>query len=129
MPLYSFCLPGHLRITSAFRDQLVISMLLYACHDHAMSGGHVAYEYTFDKVCDRFWWPTLHHDVKTWCHDCQALQRRKSPHRRARSLTGHLPVDRPFERVSIDLVQYKMESISSSGLKCSYALTFVDHFA
>ena len=39
-------------------------MVLHACRDHAMSGGHLAYKHTFDKVRDRFWWPTLHHDVK-----------------------------------------------------------------
>ena len=92
------------------------------------SGGHLAYKHTFDKVRDRFWWPTLHDDVKTWCHDCHACQRRKSPHRRTMLPTGHLPVDRLFQRVSIDLVEYKTESVSSTGLKCSYVLTIIDHF-
>ena len=49
------------------------------------------------------------------------------PHRRARLPTCHLPVDRPFQRVSIDLVQYKTESASPPGLKCSYAPTIIDH--
>ena len=40
-------LPGHLRKRSTFRDQLVIPsacipMVLHACHDHPMSGGHLA---------------------------------------------------------------------------------------
>ena len=118
---------------STFRDQLVIPsactpIVLHACHDHAMSGGHLANKHTFDKVRDRFWWPALHHDVKTWCHDYQACQRRKSPHRRAKLPTCHLPVDRPFRRVSIDLVEYKIESVPPTGLKCSYALTIIDHF-
>ena len=130
--LYRSYLPGHLRKRSTFRDQLVIpsaciSMVLHACHDHAMSGGHLAYKHTFDKVRDRFWWPTLHRDVKTWCQDCQACQRRKTPHRGPKLPTGHLPVDRPFQRVSIDLVEYKTESVSPTGLKCSYALTIIDH--
>ena len=130
--LYRSYLPGHLRKRSTFRDQLVIPsacipMVLHACHDHAMSGGHLAYKHTFDKVRDRFWWPTLHRDVKTWCHDCQACQRRKTPHRGPKLPTGHLPVDRPFQRVSIDLVEYKTESVSPTGLKCSYALTIIDH--
>ena len=86
-----------------------------------------AYKHTFDKVRDRFWWPTLHRDVKTWCQDCQACQRRKTPHRGPKLPTGHLPVDRPFQRVSIDLVEYKTESVSPTGLKCSYALTIIDH--
>ena len=104
-----------------------IPTVLHACHDPAMSGGHLAYKHTFDKVRDRFWWSTLHRDVKTWCQDCQACQRRKTPHRRPKLPTGHLPVDRPFQRVSIDLVEYKTESVSPTGLKCSYALTSIDH--
>ena len=131
--LYRSYLPSHLRKRSTFRDQLVIPsacipMVLHACHDHAMSGGHLAYKQTFDKVRDRFWWPTLHRDVKTWCQDCQACQRRKTPHRGPKLPTGHLPVDRPFQCVSIDLVEYKTESVSPTGLKCSYALTIIDHF-
>ena len=130
--LYRSYLPGRLRKRSTFRDQLVIPsacipMVLHACHDYAMSGGHLAYKHTFIKVHDIFWWPTLHHDVKTWCQDCQACQRRKTPHRRAKLPTGHLPVDRPFRRVSIDLVEYKTESVSPTELKCSYALTIIDN--
>ena len=71
----------------------------------------------------------LHHDVKPWCQDCQACQRRKSTHRRAKLPTGHLPTHRPFQRVSIDLVEYKTESVPPTGLKCSYALTIIDHLA
>ena len=130
--LHRSYLPGHLRKRSKFRDQLVIPsacipMVLHACHDHAMSGGYLAYKHTFDKVRDRFWWPTLHRDVKTWCQDCQACQRRKTPHRRPKLPTGHLSVDRPFQRVLIDLVGYKTESASPTGLKCSYALTIIDN--
>ena len=130
--LYRYYLPGRLRKRSTFRDQLVIPsayipMVLQVCHDHAISGGHLAYKHTFDNVCDRFWWPTLHKDVKTWCQDSHAYQRRKTSHRRPKLHTGHLPVDRPFERVSIDLVEYKTESVSPTGLKCSYVVTIIDH--
>ena len=65
--------------------------------------------------------------VKTWCSDCLACQRRKSPHRRAKLPTSHLPVDRPFQRISIDLVGYETESVSPTGPKCLYALTIIDH--
>ena len=102
-------------------------MVLHACHDDAMSGGHLAYKHSFNKVRDRFWRPTLHHDVKTWCQNCQACQCRETSHRRPKLPTGHLPVDRPSQRVSIDLVEYKTESVPPTGLKCSYALSTIDH--
>ena len=130
--LYRSYLSGRLRKRSTFSDQLVIPsacipLVLHACHDHAMSGGRLAYKHTFDKVRNRFWWPTLHHDVKTWYQDHQAYQCRKTPHRRPKLPTSHLPVDRPFQRVSIYLVEYKTESVFPTGLKCSYARTIIDH--
>ena len=70
----------------------------------------------------------LHHDIKTWCHDCQACQRRKSPRRLAKLPAGPLPVNRLIERVSIDLVEYKTKSVFPTGLKCSYALVIIDNF-
>ena len=58
--LYRSCLPGHLRKRSMLCDQLVvlracIPMVLHAYHDHAMSGGHLAYKHMFSKMRDRFW--------------------------------------------------------------------------
>ena len=95
--LYRSYLPGHLRKRSTFRHELVIPsacipMVLHACHDHAMSGDRLAYKHTFDKVHDRFWRSTLHHDVKTWRQDYHAFQRRKTSHRRTKLLqaTYHL---------------------------------------
>ena len=38
-------------------------------------------------------------------------------------------VDRPFHRVSRDLVEYKTESVSPTGVKCSYALTIIGHLS
>ena len=130
--LYRFYLPGH-RKRNTFRDQLVIPsacipMVLHTCLDHAMSGGHPAYKHTFGKVRDRFWWPALHHDVKTWYHDGQTCQRRKSPRCQTKLPTGHLPIDHPFQRFPIVLVEYKTESVYSTGMKCSYALIIIDHF-
>ena len=55
-----------------------------------MPGEHLAYKHTFDKVHDRVWWPTLHHDVENWCRDYEAYQRWKLPHYRAELLADHL---------------------------------------
>ena len=122
--LYRSYLPDHLRKRSTFRDQLVIPstcipMLLRACHDHTMSGGHLAHKHTFDKVHEKFWWPTLHHDVKTSCQDCHAGP---SYPQVTYPLIAHFNV---FQW--IDIVEYKTESVSPTGLKCSYALTIIDH--
>ena len=131
---YRSYLPGYLRKRNTFRDQLVIPsacipLVLHACRDHAMSGGHLAYKHTFDKVRDTFWWPTLHHDVKTWCSDFTFVNGGNHHIVEPSYLpgTGHLPVDRPFRRVSLDLVEYKTKSVPPTKLICSYALTIIDN--
>ena len=90
---YRKYLPDPLRKRSTFRDQLVIpsaciSKVLHASHDHARLSRHLSYKHTFDKVHEIFWRPTLRHDVKPWCHDCQACQRRKIPHKRPKLPTA-----------------------------------------
>ena len=70
--LYRSYLPGHLRKRSSFRDQLVVpsglcSLIVQACHDFPASGGHLAFKATFDRVRDRYWWPTMLGDIQSYC--------------------------------------------------------------
>ena len=60
-------LPDHLRKRSTFRDQLVlpnalIGLVLHAYHDHPLSGGHLAFGPTYDKIRQK-WWPTMNRDA------------------------------------------------------------------
>ena len=130
--LFKSYLPGHLRKRSSFRDQLVLpdaltGLVMHAYHDHALSGGHLAYRPTYDKIRQKYWWPTINKDIRRWCEECQACQRRKTAHRRPKLPTGHVPVQRPFERISVDLVEYKSNSLSAAGVPCKYVLTMMDH--
>ena len=40
--------------------------------------------------------------------------------------TGHVPVQRPFGTISVDLVESKAESVSAAGVKYKYVLTKMD---
>ena len=120
-------MPGHLRKRSSFRDQLVMpktlrSLVINACQDLPASGGHVAFKATFDRVRDRYWWPTMQGDILSHCSTCEACQHRKTPHRRPPSPKGHVPVERPFQRVAIGVVKYK--TISQD---CKYVMSVIDH--
>ena len=130
--LFRSYLPGYLRKRSTFSDQLVLpqaltGLVLHAYHDHVLSGGHLASRPTYEKIRQKYWWPTMNRDVRTWCDECQACQRRKTAHNRNQLPTGHVPVQRPFERISVDLVEYKVESVSTAGIRCKYVLSMMDH--
>ena len=83
--LFKSYLSGHLRKRSTFRYQLVlpnalIGLVLHAYHDHALSEGHFAFRPTYDKIRQKYWWPTMNRDVHKWCQECQACQRRNTAH-------------------------------------------------
>ena len=61
-------------------------------------------------------------ETQSLCTSCDACQRRKTPHRRPPLRTGHVTVDRPFQRVTIDLVDYKTVSQG-----CKHVLSVIDH--
>ncbi len=120
-------LPTHLRRRGEFRDQLVVpsalrKLVINACHDLPASGGHLAFKGTFDKVRDRYWWPTMHTDVSAHVESCLSCQHRKTSHRQPQLPTGHRPVSRPFQLVAIDLVEYK--SLSEGN---RFILSVIDH--
>ncbi|CAM9142147.1 unnamed protein product [Choristocarpus tenellus] len=130
--LYRSYLPGHRRKRSTFRDQLVIPhslvpLVLHGCHDHAFSAGRIGFKPTFGKIRDSYWWPTFYIDVHTWYRDCQACQTRKTAHNKVTLPTGHIPVDRLFQRVAMDLVECKTHSPAANGAMCSYVLSAIDH--
>ena len=87
------------------------------CHG---SGGHPAFKATFDRNRDHYWWPTMQGDIQSYCtiNSCDACQRRKTPHRLPPLPTGHVPVERPFQRVAIDLVEYKkFRKVANCGIQ------------
>ena len=64
----------------------------------------------------------MHGDVAAHCTECEPCQKRKTSHRPPLLPMGHIPVTRPFQRVAIDLVEYK--TISQG---CKYVLSVIDH--
>ena len=126
--LFRSYLPGHLRRRGDFRDQLVVpaslrKLVMNSCHDLPASGGHLAFKGTYDKVRDRFWWPTMHIDVALHVETCLSCQHRKTSRRPPKLPVGHRPVTRSFQCVAIDLVEYKSMSEGNR-----YILSVIDHF-
>ena len=118
--------PAHLRRQDTFRDQLVVpkslrTLVINACHGPPSSGGHLAFEGTFDKVRDHYWRPTMHSDVAEHVESCFPCQCRKTFRRSPTLPAGHRPVTRPFQ-VSVDVVEYKSKSAGKR-----FILSVIDH--
>ena len=70
--MFTSYLPGHFRKRSTSRDHLV-GVILHAYHDHVLSGGHLAFRPTYDKILQKYWWPTISRDVRDWCDNCKLV--------------------------------------------------------
>ena len=44
----------------------LVPEVLYSCHDHLMSGGHLGVQKTYEKVRVRYYWPRLWKTVEEW---------------------------------------------------------------
>ena len=77
-------------------------MLLEEYHDSPVSG-HLAYQRTCLRIRDKFYWPTMLHDIKEYCRACPtcALQRRVH----VRSFLNPLELtSAPFEVLGLDFL-------------------------
>ena len=100
------------------------SEVLFACHDHVMSGGHLGVSKTFARLRIRYYWTGMFRSVEQWCKSCQACASRKDPVGLEAPLSP-LPVPRePFEMVSVDVLG---PFVAAEGSGNRYVLVYCDH--
>lgn len=89
-------------------DQLALptycwSHALHLAHSIPLAG-HLVVAKTTQRILHRFYWPTLHRNVKNFCQACHECQK-TSTRRSLRALLVPLPImDEPFQRIGMDLV-------------------------
>ena len=92
-------------------------------HEHPVSG-HMGTQKTVGRLLDRFSWPGMCHQAKTFCRSCVPCQRRNRPTPRRRAPMISEITNRPFERIALDITEMP---VSTSGNK--YALVVMDYFS
>lgn len=117
--LYRSYLPGYLRVCSTFRNQFIVSqMFVNEFHDHVMSSGHMAIGFgcTYYTIMLRSSEWTVRH-VRAIRHPGME-QKTYRP----------LPVNRPFEHVSVDLVEYNNTLfLSPNWIKVKDVFSVIGH--
>ena len=93
-------------------------------HDSKISGAHMSYHKTMDRLTERFWWPNMRKEVDFWIKSCMqcATHKPSKPSKLGRLMS--IPVSEPFEIVGIDVVGPL--TVSEHGNRWIVVIT--DHF-
>lgn len=98
--------------------------ILQKCHDDKTSG-HLGVRKTLEKIRQRFYWPGLQTDVRTYVKGCDFCSRKKRPMPTKRAPMGLFQVSYPMERIATDILGELPET--QKGNK--YILVVSDYFS
>ena len=92
-------------------------------HIHNQAG-HLGVTKTIAKIKERYYWPGYQEDAKKWIQECDECQRRNPPTHNPRAPLGTLVANRPFEKVTWDI----MGPLPTSSRGNAYILIVTDVF-
>lgn len=106
--LYHLWYPGGPRRMQRTKFQLAIPSvlrqpILQALHDR-IEGSHFGITRTYEKIRERYFWNTLHRDVKTYVQSCPACQLKKKPRSSPAGFLMSISASAPFEIVGVDII-------------------------
>ena len=92
---------------------------------HTISlAGHIGKTKTGQRVCQRFYWPTLFRDVAEYCRMCAEYQKAARGRRQRAPLIPLPVIEEPFRRMAMDIVGPLPRSRSGNRyvlVMCDYA--------
>jgi hypothetical protein len=77
-----------------------IETILFNLHKD-MTGAHLGVETTYTKVKERYYWPNMYNDIRSYIETCDNCQRRGPTTRKEELLP--LKVGAPFDKIGIDI--------------------------
>ncbi len=87
--------------------------------------GHMRRNSTFEKLRARYWWPSMHQDIRDWIATCQVCQAQAKLPRPNKAPLQPILVGRPMHRVGIDIVG----PLPRTSQGNAYILVMMDYFA
>ena len=96
-------------------------MLMQEAHSGKFSG-HFGEKRIYDLLRRSYWWPGMRTDVRAYCRACLVCATKRGTGRICRPPLQSIPVNGPFHRVGVDIVQLPL---TQAGNK--YAVVFIDY--
>jgi hypothetical protein len=80
--LYHIWTPQEKRQQHNVRRQVVLPLdwkfkILRECHDNNMTGGHMDFIKTYNKIRERYWWQNMYSETCHWVDTCKICAQKK----------------------------------------------------
>ncbi len=107
---------AQLLLPEKMRLQVKISL-----HDDS---GHLGFDRTLNLFRERFFWPRMHNEIKSWCEQCERCCLRKTPTAGNRAPLVSIHTNVPMELICMDFLVLEK---SKGGIE--NVLVVTDHFS
>ena len=90
-------------------------------------GGHLGKKKTTSRIQQRFYWPTIHHDVADFCRSCEVCQKFRRQQKTNAPMMPFPVIAEPFQRIAMDIVGPLPRSRSGNRyvlVVCDYATRY-----
>ena len=77
--------------------------LLQAYHNSPL-GAHQGFDRTYQRLKQKYWWPSMAKDVKTYIQCCDTCQRTKCQYHISKTPLQPLPTTERFQRIHMDFL-------------------------
>jgi len=91
------------------KEEEVLS-LVKRIHEDPTSG-HFGIQHTYQRATKSYYWPQMFEDIRTHVRRCDNCQKQKNPN--TSEELHPLPVQQPFDRVGIDLLQLPLTTLGN----------------
>ena len=106
--------------------QQLRDLILFEFHDSTHHGSHLGRLATYQKIFQRFWWPSMRKDINNYVDSCVNCQKSKARHSRPYGLLHPLPdVSRFFQLVGMDFSGPLTKTLNDNR----YLLVLIDYYS
>lgn len=99
-----------------------VKTVLQHCHDNP-AGGHFGFFKTHSRIRQKYFWPGMSQDVRSWCRACEVCRKFKGSIKSKAPLQQHV-VGAPFDRLGVDM----LGPFPTTQRGNKYVLVVVDYF-
>lgn len=128
--LYRIWIPQDRRLKEDIRRQVALpkdwrTKALEECHDSSLTGGHLGFFKTYNKIRERYWWPNFYSETKHWIDTCKECAQRKGAKPELAGKIQPIVAKEAFDIIGMDF----FGPLPATKNGNEWVLSFTDHFS